>query len=764
MLYSKFSNERDPLYALRTDILAGPDGKRYVRKTACSSRGNAHIDGIARHGRALEKQFSSTRILVNRVLDREPGPSDGGTLTESGREKGCAQVCFEYLEADHTLAQELSALWSAGEKEKAAQRIRTLTALLRRLADREFAVTADFAKLFGGSALPGEFKSMPVTDLDMVAENLLVSASGEEWHLIDYEWTYDFPIPVDFVIFRIWHYFLSSAAREEITDDWLRSDGITRDMQEAFLEMEAHYQAFLKGEHVPLREMYHDISPGLRDIRAELMLDPKDVSMAEGTVSWPKEDGEARQSVFMRLEKGGSFEVRLSFREGPVPEKVRWDPLEGRLSRFRISRIEADTLVEAIPVNGFRENGWDTFWTMDQVYELRGRFEKDRTYIIRGEWAVIDMASSLGAFTQTRLERDAYFAEMQNLRAQVQAIHHTKAYKGIEVLRRIRNFIMARVRGTRLFRDRNAGSKRYQVWFAEHRPEASVLENERIVSIPGGVKFSILVPAYRTPPRYLREMIDSVRDQTYPNWELCLADASVDENGERSEEVKAILEEYAAKDERIRYTLLDKNGGISRNTNAAAALAGGDYIGLLDHDDILAPDALFEMACAIGKTGARVLYSDEDKVSMDNVDHFDPNLKPDFSPDLLRSHNYITHFLVIERALFEKTGMFRPEFDGAQDYDLVLRCTEEALKTEPSEQKAVVHVPHLLYFWRMHPGSTAENPKSKMYAYEAGRRALEEHLKRIGRSGSVEIADLWGMYRIRYDTPGDPLVSVLIPN
>ena len=218
----------------------------------------------------------------------------------------------------------------------------------------------------------------------------------------------------------------------------------------------------------------------------------------------------------------------------------------------------------------------------------------------------------------------------------------------------------------------------------------------------------------------------------------------------------AILKEYAAADERVRYCLLERNGGISENTNAAARMATGDYIGFLDHDDILAPDALFEVTGAISLYDPDVLYTDEDKINMEATYHFDPNLKPDFSPELLCSHNYITHFYVVRKTLLDRTGYFRSEFDGAQEYDLILRTTEQA--------NGIVHIPKILYYWRNHPNSTSLNPENKLYAYEAGTRAIEAHLQRMQIPGEVERMDLWGMNHVHYGTPGDPLISIIIPN
>lgn len=245
------------------------------------------------------------------------------------------------------------------------------------------------------------------------------------------------------------------------------------------------------------------------------------------------------------------------------------------------------------------------------------------------------------------------------------------------------------------------------------------LEKQRSRVFQSKYRFSILVPMYETDPKYAKEMIDSVLEQTYPYFELILADAS------KSDTVQKTVASY--QDERIRYHRLEKNAGISENTNAALALAEGDYIGLLDHDDLLTPDALYEMACAIEetkKTGnmPAFLYSDEDKCNSSATVYYEVNRKPNFNFDLLLSNNYICHFLVMKSDLMKKLR-FRREYDGAQDFDLVLRA---ALLKAPEEK--ICHIGKVLYHWRCHGSSTAENPRSKSYAYEVGKKAVLDAL------------------------------------
>ncbi|MCD7868742.1 MAG: glycosyltransferase family 2 protein [Clostridiales bacterium] len=292
----------------------------------------------------------------------------------------------------------------------------------------------------------------------------------------------------------------------------------------------------------------------------------------------------------------------------------------------------------------------------------------------------------------------------------------------------------------------------YGPWYQAYIPGETELEKQRKRKFKYAPLISIAVPAWHTPPEFLRQMLDSLCAQTYGNWELCLVNASPED-----EAMDRILARYQKKDPRIRVQNLRENRGIAENTNAAFSMAAGAFIGLLDHDDLLAPNALYEVVCAVNRQPeADVIYTDEDKVTTDLSEHFQPHLKPDFNLDLLRSNNYICHFLVVRRSLVEKNGGFRREYEGAQDYDFIFRSVETARK--------VVHIPEILYHWRTHRASTADNPASKMYAFEAGRRAIDDHLARTGTPGKAELTADLGFYRVRYPVREEPLVSVIIPN
>lgn len=277
------------------------------------------------------------------------------------------------------------------------------------------------------------------------------------------------------------------------------------------------------------------------------------------------------------------------------------------------------------------------------------------------------------------------------------------------------------------------------------------LEAQKHYNFSKNIKFSILVPLYNTPEQFLREMVESVQAQTYGNWELCMADGSDDEHSN----IEKICRNYVKKDRRIKYRKLNENRGISNNTNACIEMAIGEYIALLDHDDLLAPNALFENAIAIEETNADVLYSDEDHLTIGGK-HVNPFYKPDWSPDLLYSQMYICHFLVVKKTIFENLGGFRSEYNGSQDYDLVLRLSEQTNR--------ICHIPLILYTWRESENSTANNADAKPYAHIAGKKALEEHLKRkYGSNAYVEDGEYTFTYDAHFLAIEKPLVSIIIP-
>lgn len=286
-------------------------------------------------------------------------------------------------------------------------------------------------------------------------------------------------------------------------------------------------------------------------------------------------------------------------------------------------------------------------------------------------------------------------------------------------------------------------------------PSAAERKKEETTVFPKDVTFSILVPLYNTPERFLREMIESVMTQTYGKWELCLADGSDDAHAF----VGRICQEYRQKDSRIKYQKLAKNEGISGNTNECYKMATGNYIALFDHDDLLHPCVLFAYMQAICEKDADYIYCDEATFKGNSINHMITlHFKPDFAPDNLLANNYICHFSVFSRKLLESGELFRSQFDGSQDHDMILRLTAKA--------KHIVHVPRILYYWRSHKGSVASSIDAKTYAIDAAKGAVADHLTKLGyRNFEIESTRAFAtIFRIKYELTSHPLVSIIIPN
>ena len=292
----------------------------------------------------------------------------------------------------------------------------------------------------------------------------------------------------------------------------------------------------------------------------------------------------------------------------------------------------------------------------------------------------------------------------------------------------------------------------YDTWLRIMRVSRQELFEQRKTKFSYAPKFSVVVPLYHTPAKFLKDLVRSMMYQSYANWELCLVNASPEDV-----HLTSLLENWAMRDKRIRVIRLEKNLGIAQNTNAGIAASKGEFIAFLDHDDFLEPDALFCYADALNKDKTiDVFYSDEDKTDEYAAHYFYPHFKSDFNIDLLHANNYMCHFLAVRKSLVDTVGGLNEKFDGAQDYDFVLRLTENT--------KKIYHCPRILYHWRCSNQSTAANQGNKMYAIHAGKAALNAHYKRIGWNARAQEGAVDGWYQTKFTLKEEPLVSILIPN
>lgn len=300
-----------------------------------------------------------------------------------------------------------------------------------------------------------------------------------------------------------------------------------------------------------------------------------------------------------------------------------------------------------------------------------------------------------------------------------------------------------------IFKKKQDKTKDYKLWLLNNEPNNAELQKQKETKFNYNPKISIVVPMYNTPEKFFSELVDSILYQTYNNWELCLADGS---------DIQAeYLEKIVKKDSRIKYKFLNGNKGIAGNSNGALSIATGDFIALLDHDDLLPAYSLFEI---VKKTNeepeADFIYTDEDKIDADNKKRFDPYFKSDFSIDKLRCNNYICHMTIIKKTLMDELNGWNEGFDGSQDHDLILRACEKA--------KKIVHIPKILYHWRVHGGSVATGLDVKPYALEAGVNAIKSSLDRQNIHAKIEPYKNMCFFNVTYLYKGEPKISILIPN
>ncbi len=802
IIYTKFSNDRRAEYSIRTNILLGEDGKKYIEKLPVVKAGQAHVDDLAKWEKELAEKYGNTPYSPNRIL-----------LVEG-------RSCFEFVEGV-SLESIMDGMLLQGKVEGLIEKLKEFADVVRAANDEaDFEETEGFCKVFGKSSLPGGLRCGKVTNIDMIPANIIMKDGRGT--IIDYEWTFDFPVPVNFVIYRILHYYTEGAKERHILRDYdlFSLMGIAKEEIGAYEEMEIHFQDYILGNMTPLWKMHEDL------VRPAYHMDMFLASKSQGS------------SRFFG-------EVFYDFGEGIVPESCRTieKALDG--NGFATLKVEAPEGVRCIRIDpgdhpcilvlkdarGVMESGG----TMDgsgrkrkKTYPLKYHTNGDvsgngaflfaggdpQIYFddIREETAFIEVTLSVledtrGALLKTFHEKAcaSYHAERNydelehhyltamdlkaDLEMQVEelnrramaaewklhCIYKSIPYKLSKPYRMLRSGLKRLIAGTpkkqlrfdtfKLYlkgkgseakefyeREKNARKTCHIQDKIDKLAEAEVLKAQAEEMKEAGLCFSILVPVYNTPENYLTEMIESVLAQSYPNYQLCIADGS----DKAHKYVKRICKGYADFDSRICYKRLKSNEGIASNTNEALHMAKGDYIVLFDHDDLMHPEALYHVAKAIEETGAEYVYTDEAVFYNESMSRIIYHMKPDFSPDFLRGVNYICHLSAFSKKLMDKVGEFRPECDGSQDFDMTLRLTEKA--------NMVYHLPKVLYFWRSHPGSVASGIEAKTYCLDSAKKALSDHLDRIGLAGSVEDSSFASSYHIKYEIKGNPMISILIPN
>ncbi len=764
VVYEKISDDRAEEFSICTRIQKTRQGALEVVKRPVGQKSLAHIQNIEKWSRLLTEQYRQSKISIcESVLEGE-------------------QVHCPFL-TGMTLEEIADLHIQNGEAPKAEKLISAYLQEIRlHNASEPFVMTPAFQEVFGDVQLEGSYRTGKVNNIDMVLNNAVNTPEG--WKLIDYEWTFDFPIPVEFIIYRIMHYYLESNNSRNVLRGMDYMQVPPADM-DAFAQMEQNFQKYVRGDRHLLRELYRSFGKPAVNV---LSLIENSRQMVSVYVDRGAGYSEADKLQIPAFQTGGKFlRIRFAAEEGVV--KYRIDPGEtacllkicslqkdgGTRVAYRaggtciaegVYLFDADPWIEVQVAGTIIREIEMTFCLETEIPESYRVLKKSLTYQEHYEAAMAQNAQLLQQLDAVRGQLTMVSKEREDAMRSI-SWRITKPLRFVKRgLRKCKQLLKKILKSNRYT---YAACKKIKGWIrgTNSTPEirdvweiTKILcpedewKRQRAVQFDRDITFSILVPLYNTPERFLREMIESVQYQTYEKWELCLADGS--DSGHR--DVEKICREYAARDSRIKYRMLEENKGISGNTNACIDMAAGNYIALFDHDDYLHPSVLYENMEAICKSGADYLYTDEATFSGTNIFNIiTRHCKPDFAIDNLRANNYICHFSVFSRELLEKTGKFRSEFDGSQDHDMILRLTENA--------KKVYHIRKILYYWRSHPLSVAADIGAKTYAIDSAKRAVEEHLQRMGLEAEVESSRAFPtIFRFKYKLTATPKISIVIPN
>lgn len=774
VVFSKFSNERADRFKIRTDIIKDNAGALCVRKYAVDCEAKAHIQTIWDVYEKLKPLYEAKGIKLNRC-------------TKSSDNQ---YVEFEYLEGE-TLQDRLDHLFADGRIQAFTDEIMEYAKTVRSIGESQpFTASKQFVSVFGDITFESDKQATSICNIDLIFPNIILNGG---WNVIDFEWTFDFLIPTDFVIYRAVHYFFQSSKYSSYDlDDLFRKLHISAKDMEEFEKMEHAFQLYILGGLFGTNNLYPLIAQTVFDVQDVIEKSREVLIQDRIRVFYDCGEGFSEEHAIWVSPLIGTTTM-YEFPVLPGTKSLRVDPKEeAGILRFRSACVKEN---KALPItcnlNGELLSGSDyLFLTDDPNLVFDGIDGNEGTFYLEILYEPLseDMVKALAPMVEVRKERDRLALYNHDLTAKFkvsekQAVAYQqivqsafwkfskpqrKVIEGLKsvlhhnlwllhFLKDCKHVITCKgIKGMREFNQRDWEVRHNMHVTAEislvTNPDELRLEKEKADQSAKDIKFSILVPLYNTPELYLRKMIESVLSQTYDNFELCLADGS----DRKHRYVGDVCREYRWHDKRIVYKKLKKNLGISENTNACLSMATGDYIVLFDHDDFLHPSALYRNYQMIKEKHADLLYSDENTFHETIDDAFNPHYKPDFSPDYLRAVNYICHLTVFSKALLDQVGGFRKEFDGSQDYDMILRLSEKAQK--------IVHIPEVLYFWRAHAESTANDISAKTYCMDAAKKALAEHLNRIGLKGTVSDAKVLSWYRISYELTGSPMISIVIPN
>lgn len=672
-IYTKVSNDRDCRFGVVTCIKSDGE-KRIVVKTPAYSQSVEHVQNFVKIYDLLSKKYENTCVCFAKAENKKDN-DDGSVLVEYVTGSSFSSYLDELLKKD--------------DKESFMEEIsRYFDNLL--IEKHEFKTTDAFVSVFGNVSGMEGVSAVSLADIDALFDNVIYNEGT--WMDYDYEWTFDFPIPVEFIIYRIIKYYLiRSKARTEIGNMLFDEYSIDASKKEIFEQMEVSFQEYVQGDRTPMYRLYGDIHGECKNLAA------------------------IEDNLKLKDDHIGNIEASNKNLEEAI-----------KLKDGHIANIEAlnKRMEEAIKL---KDNHISNIEVSNKNLEkLNKNFEKKNS----------QLSEDLEARTR-----------------QVERLHRgirNPVYGCYLVARKIRHkfFDLKKKKYDKKYkwlRD-TGGNCEYEVWMQSLEREYDTMQTFSYNPL-----ISIVVPVYNVLDRHLTACIESVINQTYTNWELCLADdCSTWDN------VRKTLKKYE-NNPKIKIVYRKENGHISKCTNSAIAVAQGEFVGFLDCDDTLADNALYEVVKALNENeNVDYVYSDEDKVDDDGKNRHMPHFKPDWSPDTLLSHMYTCHFSVYRKSIVDELGGLRAGYEGAQDYDFTLRFTEKTDK--------IVHIPKILYHWRERKESTSASEEAKPYVIDATRKSKEDALARRGIQADVEQIAGTPWFRIIYKISGNPKVSIVIPS
>lgn len=707
VIFSKYSNERAREFAIRTDICVDEDQNRYVRKTACYPEGKAHIERVAGWYEPLENVYRGSGISMNRC-----------ELTEEG-------LIPEYL-TGQTLEEELDQMLNDGNVQECVCRFLQYINAVKNAGQKDrFYVTPEFTEVFGEVCLPGNLTCAAVTDIDMVAANAIVTQDG--WVHMDYEWTFDFPIPVHFVIYRILMYYLEQGAlRAPLRKENLyERAGLTGQEMAQYAKMEAHFQDYLVGEHRPLRNLYASVSPGFEDFRQA-------DQMKKATSAAAMREGKSDIEMCIdRVEETADTVYIQGWAVSRSQKYLEYAVEDGHGKQLCIVQEERLGRRDVNALFGITDPTYLSGFCIQCRYEKKGKRERCYEVIVKDQNTAVSMKVRP---QELRLRHSRVGRKLLAMTGR--GPEHGVAYRT--------PYEMGLFGETRKFREEE---QRYDSYREATQLTQAEAKQQRMHTFAWQPCISIVCGIQNPERELLKEMLLSVLRQTYSNWELCLVD------GSGSDEIEKYLKKLCEGEKRVHYTRTSNEVCQADALGRAMQQAKGEYLWMQQQEDLLEPDALYQLVEKLQEEKKDLIYTDSDTVDRGETLFHDPLFKPQYSLYLLRSMNYIGRSFALKKELADSVGVPDCKYKGAEDYDYVLRCCEKA--------ENIGHIPKVLWHQRAAKESTQE---SVAQSWDAGKEALQQHYHRCGVDASVCWGELTCTYETSWQIAETPLVSILIPN